>query len=234
MNRFFQAMAMGAMTALVPLTAQASPLVTYNDLSNFQSATGATAEPAVPDDGKVINGSGTRTLGNLEFSLGGGGTSALFFGTDGVKTGFNDWSSKLSGNAIALSGPENMTLTIDSSGPLRALGFEIHEPTENNGLQIDSCNAPCEDTTFEIELFDGTGSIGMTTFNPADGTADFFGVSLTSGGFTQLDITDRTGGIDNEFFGRVYSAEVPAPATVGLLGAGLVGLGVIARRRRRV
>lgn len=215
-----------SMALMLPGAASAA-LVTYSNEGTFLTATGATAEPATPNLGKISGG--TATLGSLEFSL--AGATELFFGTAGVKSGFTDWSTKLPGHDIAFSGEESSEIKVLSASPLRAFGFQIHEPTVNNGIAPDSCNAPCFDTTFDVKLFQGATEVGSASFNPADDVKTFFGVTNPVA-FDRVNIIDSTGTIDNEFFGRFYTREVPEPATLGLIGAGLAGLGFVARRRK--
>lgn len=214
------------MTALMLPGAASAALVTFNSEANFLAGTGATAEPATPNLGKISGG--TATLGSLEFSL--AGATALFFGTDGLS--ISDWSTLLPGHDIAFSGEESSEIKVLSASPLRAFGFQIHEPTAAIGLKPDSCNAPCFDTTFDVKLFQGATEVGSASFNPADDVKAFFGVT-SSIAFDRVNIIDSTGTIDNEFFGRFYTREVPEPATLGLIGAGLAGLGFVTRRRRK-
>ena len=116
------------MTALMLPGAASAALVTFNSEANFLAGTGATAEPATPNLGKISGG--TATLGSLEFSL--AGATALFFGTDGLS--ISDWSTLLPGHDIALSGTESPVIDVLSASPLKAIGFQIHEPTAAIGL----------------------------------------------------------------------------------------------------
>lgn len=214
-------------------------IIKVNDLSTFVSNTGASAEPAIPNNGKVIsNGSGTATNGNLDFSIPSNRTNELFFGTDGVGgTNLTNWSNNIDGNDVALSGPEDITIA-SNSGPLTALGFEIDEPDSNNGLQNDSCNSSgsngdCVNTTFNVKFFNNGAPKGDEDFTPDEGESQFYGFSLSNGDpFTKIVLTDETGNNDNEYFGKFYTARVPAPGTLSLLAIGLLGLGFSVQRRR--
>ena len=218
---------------LAPPSSQAA-LVTFTDETSFLLATGATAEPAIPNDGLVPT---PQTLGNLTFTLGPGATQ-LFFGTAGGIPGVpGDWSSLIPGNDIAISGVEN--LNIDLAETMVALGFQFHEPGINNSRGTDGCfvaPTPCTDSTFQVSLFDGATPVGATTFNAPDDVLSFFGV-LTDGSmaFNRVEILELNDTIDDEFFGQFYtsrlpSVDAPEPTTLLLMGLGLAGLG-FARRR---
>lgn len=216
-----------AIIVAVALCAVAAPsfgaVISYSDLTTFQAATGATAEPAIPNSGNV----GTSgTVGSLDVSTGPGATG-LFFGTSGFA--FSDWSTLIPGNDVAVSGTENVDFGINTGTPLSAIGFYMHEPSANLGLTADSCNATCVDSTFSITLFNGLVQVGTDSVNIADDTLVFYGIQ-SSLPFDRVEIRETSGGIDNEFFGDFYTAPVPEPGTWTLLA---LGVGVLLSRRRR-
>jgi len=109
-------------------------------------------------------------------------------------------------------------------------GFNANGALITAGGEGDSPNNPTDpfatpngDPRFDDELYDvssflsaGDSSIGFNTLNPSNDDNIFFaGINITAKG-------DVTG----------TEQPVPVPATFGLLGAGLFGLGVLARRRR--
>jgi len=113
-----------------------------------------------------------------------------------------------------------------------AFGFEMFEPT-SSALNI-GCNTTCVDSTFVVQLFAGSTSLGSFTLTPQNDTVQFFGF-WNSVAFDKITITETVGSNDNEYFGNFYSggrpsSSVPEPVSFTLLATGLVGL---ARKRRR-
>jgi hypothetical protein len=167
----------------------------------------------LPDSGNV----GTSvTLGDATLSAG----NSIFVGSG--------WSSLMpGGNAIAISGPENLDISIDT-GLATAFGFYFHEPSANHGLAPDSCNAACVDSTFNISFWLGGVLLDSILYSPSNDSLRFGGIYLDEV-FDEVRFVE-TGGIDNEFFGEMYAVRVSEPATLWLLGASLIGIGLMRRR----
>ncbi len=127
---------------------------------------------------------------------------------------FRKWTPLLSGNDLAINGVENLDVEIASA--VNAFGFEFVEPTTAN------TNAPFFESTFAVTLFEGTTEVGSFEFERPNDVATFVGV-VSDEFFNRVEIRDRTGTIDNEFFGTFYTgtktASTPEPSAVlGLLG----------------
>ena len=203
----------------------------YSSLADFLAA----APQSNPYDLPDVGAQGTSaTTGPLNFSTFGGSFN-IILGTSGVPETFTDgWSSLLTGNDLAISGPENFLLTL--VGGAYALGFEIHEPTVN-GRSTDNCFAPCFDTEFSVELLRGGSVISSQTILPTDDALTFVGFT-DSTAFDAVRITDITSTVDDEFFGNFRIAQspapVPLPASLPLLVAGLAGIGWLGKRRSTV
>lgn len=207
--------------------------VTFSNRVAFIAATGATdASGPLPNLGLVPGGAGaSQTVGTVTFTLGPAATE-LYIGTAGVGgVASNDWTLRLSGPDIAISGPENLNAAL--AAPVFSLGFDFAEPENDPNL-----GAPFVDSTFTVTLFNGSVAVGSFAYNAPNDVAAFVGV-WSDAAFTRIEIRETGGGIDDEFFGPFYTgatpfvpAAVPEPASVGLLTAGAAGLLGYARRRR--
>ena len=175
----------------------------------------------LPDSGGVVQ---PVTVGDATLQATGG----MFIGSG--------WSSLLpGGNAIAISGLENLTVSLDS-GPSTAFGYWFHEPGSFEGV-LDGCNTTCVPSTFSVEFF--LGAVLQDTFfiSHGDDVALFVG-ALLDNPFDSVAFTEISGTDDNEFYGEMFVrgedvAPIPEPSTLLLLGTGLLGAGVMARRRRK-
>lgn len=175
-------------------------------------------------------------LGNVGNSVTIGGATLTAGGDIFVEEG---WSSKFSEGdddpsyAIAISGPENLNIDVNLS-LADAFGFFFHEPTTSN-QKLDGCNATCVASTFNIRFFNNADEIGVLDFIPSTYSAIderiFFGWRSDER-FNRVEITETTGGIDNEFYGEMFARVVPLPAAVWLFGSALIGLGLWGRMRR--
>lgn len=225
-----------AATMLVGVSAAGAVTVSFaGDQAGFLASSGATSI------GELTAGSNWHTVGAVTF-FDGSPLGDLVIGKFS-----NEFGGALS---VGLSGPENFSMTI--AGGAYSFGFGVHEPgyIGPTGEFLRGCISACVDTSFEFEIFAGTTSLGLFTYNAPDdnddsvgGPVGFFGVH-SSVLFDRVVVRDVTGNADNEFFGAFvlgntpYSetpAAVPEPpgAVLALEALALAALTPALRRPRK-
>jgi hypothetical protein len=226
----FEFSLLGVMLATASLPGLADMSV-FTDKTTFLAQSGATsASGPLSDIGRVPGN--ILTAGSVTITLGAGATE-LLSGTGGLAAAVNqDWTTRLPGADIAISGPENLEIALND--PVYSFGYDIVEPEFDPNL-----NAPFVDSTFEVTLSLGGVKVGSFTFNPANDTAAFIGV-WTDSPFDRVSIVETTPPSlgENEFYGQFFSgtvalppAPIPEPGTWATLAGGL-GLLALLRRRR--
>ncbi len=211
----------GLMLANQPANAS---ITTYFDKGQFLSVTGATSAtgplPSLPPTISPV------IVGDVTFTTLSG---AMFFGFSGV-----DWTPLLPGNDLAISGEEK--LAIQLANPVTAFGFDFVEPTAANP----NIFAPFVDSTFDVTLrISGAATtVGSFSFNAPNDVAAFIGVTADTA-FDDITILETVGGIENEFFGQVFTnnpanQKVPEPAALGILAIGLAFLLANNRQKARI
>lgn len=168
-----------------------------------------------PPIGLVFPGAGMATL------TGSGNVMTVLVGTNGAGR------YPISGNNYYESG---LAFAIDFSAPVAAFGFYATDIGDFNGQ-----------LTLSLLRTDGT-TLTLTvphTVNGPGGGVIYFGLIDTANPFTRITFGNTAAGTD--FFGfddmTIGSAQqvssVPEPATLLLLGTGVVGLAARFRRRRK-
>jgi hypothetical protein len=151
-------------------------------------------------------------------------SSQLYIGTLGISNVINnDWTLGLPGPDIAISDVENLNMGLSS--PVYALGFDFVEPEKDPNL-----NAPFVDSTFTVTLKNNVVTVDSFTFNRPSDIAAFVGIWGDTA-FDRVEIRETTGGIENEFFGQVYTGTtpVPEPGILILLGLSMVSIAGLRR-----
>jgi hypothetical protein len=120
-----------------------------------------------------------------------------------------DWTTLLPGHEIAINDLEN--LDVSFATPVYSYGFDFVEPQ----FSTPNINAPFVDSTFAVSLFSDATLVGAFTFNAPNDVAAFAGV-WTDMAFNNVQIREIVGGIENEFFGEVYTGDRRIPGCSGL------------------
>ena len=163
-----------------------------------------------------------------------------------------NFPSPLTLNGVTFSGPSGGSLQVsvldpgffaplfqfNSGAVLSGFGFiEVTLPAGITAIGTDLMSTNPSGSTFEVVLSTGETFLVNTPLRPERG---FFGitadVAIASIRFTTLPGPNTSAGIpllDNFSFGQAQPAAVPEPATILLLGTGLVGIATRARRRRK-
>ncbi len=225
---------LGASVLLLTSVTHAGTIDTFNDKAAFLGSTSATSiTGAIPNSGGVGN---STTLGDVTFSTTDFATSTDVF--------FGQWSTLISGFEIAISGSENLNISINLGTDVSSFGFDFHEPTTTNQV-VDGTNTPfSHESIFTIDLFNSSTFMDSVIFDPLGDQLEFFGLTSNMG-FDSIRITENLNGLtyaggidisnDNEFFGEFYTAAtiVSEPSFIALLATGLLWLVMTHRRLRQ-
>ena len=215
-------------SATVPLAAFPNSIAAETDfLSNlvgvgtedFESFATGTGEPL----GLTFPGAGAATLS------GGGGEIETV--TPGTTNGFGRYATSGSNYWEVEAGGAN-NFVVDFDAPVAAFGFFGVDIGDFGGqLELELTNGVMETLTVPNTL----GSGGST-----DGSVLFFGAIATNSAhdFTSVAFLTESGSgdvfaFDDFTVGSREQVQVPEPATLALVGAGLAGVGFAARRRRK-
>ena len=206
-----------AAVAFVSTPARADSIVFTTRAAFNAAATGLTTidfEGIAPHN-SVANFASPLTLQGATFSGSPTGSVSV------VDSGFFDPLFQFQSGAV-LSGFAFVEVTLPAG--VTAIGTDLMS-TNPDGLP------------FQVLLSNGESFVVNTPFRPQRG---FFGittdVAITSIRFTTMPAPNQSAGIpllDNFSFGQRQGANVPEPATLALLGTGLVGVATRVRGRRK-
>jgi hypothetical protein len=193
--------------------------IVFSDKATFLALTGSTAATTIPTT--APNTSTGFTSGSLTFSLGPGASNFPI----------TDWTTRLPGNELAISGPENFN--VDISGLVFSFGFDFVEPENDPNV-----NATFAESTFQVTLKNGLTTVDSFVFSRPNDSAQFVGVATDFlSAFNRVEIREIVGGAENEFFGQFYTGRTPAVpetgATGSLLALALTAVGVVRLKMRR-
>ena len=184
--------------------------IQYNDRAAFVAATGAVAEPAWPNLGRLAGDAGaTYHVGRVTIGVA-APSGGLWMGSGGHPLVGPDWTTLVEGNDLAIDGPENLTVVFDT--PMTAFGFDFAEPTVAT-VQYAPCSqaCPCANSMFRVTLSRLGVTVGTFDFSRPDDTAAFVGM-WNAAPFDRAEVREMGGTCDDEYFGRFWTlAWVPPP-----------------------
>jgi hypothetical protein len=203
-------------TAAALICASASSAATYTDRATFLAQGGTYTDH-------------TNIAADFTISSGGGGANAFLDSTT--------YTDKFSPNPyVVISGVENFNAVVTFASAIYAFGMDVYEPTSPS--LFNGCNVTtCVESTFELSFLNGASLLETIIFSPANDILDFIGYSNASA-FDRIEVRETVGTNDNEMFGNFVTSTtqlnaVPLPGGLPLLAAGLVGFGLMARRKRK-
>ena len=227
MKRGMDVLAAAVLFSSVAAGTSQAALILFSDKTDFLAETGAsdaTGPGLLPDLGSV--GLAPVVLGDVTLQSASG--NSLFVGTSGSAVVNDDWTLRLPGPDIAISGFEHLDVSVNLASPAFSFGFDFVEPELDPNV-----NAAFAESTFTVTLLSGGMFVDSFLFSRPNDSAEFVGVWSTAA-FDGIEIRETTGGIENEFFGEFYAGtqRVPEPASILLLVLGSVGIAARHRRDR--
>ena len=164
----------------------------------------------------------TTTDGLLTFTTGPGATALHVGAVPGEVPPNDDWTLRLPGPDLALSGMED--LNIDIASPVHSFGFWFVEPNYDFFEPDGNGTAEILDSSFTVTLKLGTEIVKTFDFNAPYEEETFIGMTSVQP-FDRVEIREITGGIDNEYFGRFYIGNTLPGNTIqnNLIGTDITG-----------
>ena len=226
-------------------TGGAAPANQVADAVNWGMFDSAYSQPN--NNGSIQYGSTVTTaLGEGVTVTNSSAPSNLAFTT--YTEGGPNWQGNFVAGTTILYNGSNETTTLTFANALSGLGVDLQVESGSTGLP--------KSYTFTLTAYDALGTVlgtatdsgvshGISTGSTYEGTVSFAGITSSSANIKSVTISSSQNSagfaIDTSIIyhnnlqtgGSGGSQQTPEPGTLGLLGAGLAGLGAIRRKRKQ-
>lgn len=226
----------GLATAAVAAVALAAPDVQAQPVTSFNFASNADQDLFFEPGGTFLFGDDTDVVNDFDITSQTGGTGTLV-GLTGEIVGAFSFADPAGGETAPVTTTGGLLLLSDGAGGVVTAGLDLTLIGEG-AEDFEDTAAIRGRADFTGSTYSGSNADLLTLVGQgpgSDGPAIITFQTVEEGGIIDLDVLYADGG-NFSYSGSIGTpfteGEVPEPATLGLIGAGLLGLGMIGRRRK--